>query len=212
MNLILLGPPGVGKGTQAKQIAELKHIPHISTGDMLRENIKNDTELGKKAKEFMDKGLLVPDTVVISMMAQRIREKECEKGFLLDGYPRTIPQAEALEEDLKKLDRTIDRVINLKADSDVLVERISGRRVCKDCGQSYHIKNQPSKVEGVCDKCRGELFQRDDDKEETVKTRVSVYEDQTAPLIDFYRERGVLEDIDGTKGIDEIFQEISKIL
>lgn len=212
MNLILLGPPGVGKGTQAKKIAKLKNIPHISTGDMLRENIQKGTSLGKEAKEYMDKGLLVPDSVVISMMAQRIREEDCKDGFLLDGYPRTIPQAESLEKDLKELNKIIDYAINLKADSSVLVERISGRRVCKECGQMYHIKNQPPKVEGVCDKCKGELFQRDDDKEETVKTRVSVYENQTAPLIDFYKDRGVLKNIDGTKSIDEIFKEISKIL
>lgn len=212
MNVILLGPPGVGKGTQAKEISKLKKIPHISTGDMLRENISQGTPLGKEAKEYMDRGLLVPDAVVISMVSERIRKEDCEAGFLLDGYPRTISQAEALEKDLVSLGRKIDCAVNLVANSEVLVERISGRRVCKTCGESYHIKNQPPDKEGLCSSCGGELYQRDDDTEATVKTRVSVYEAQTAPLIDFYRGRKVLKNVDGTLGIDEIFSEISKLL
>lgn len=212
MNIVLLGPPGVGKGTQAKKIAEYKNIPHISTGDMLRENVAEKTPLGIKAKEYMDKGLLVPDTVMIPMVYERLKKDDTKNGFLLDGYPRTIPQAEALEEDLNKLQRKIDITINLQAESKLLVERISGRRSCKDCGKSYHITNQPPLTEGVCDSCKGTLIQRADDNEETVRNRINVYEKQTHPLVEFYRERGVIRDIDGTKSIDEIFEEISKLV
>lgn len=212
MRIILLGPPGVGKGTQAQSIVRRYEIPHISTGDILRENIKAGTPLGIEAKEYMDKGLLVPDELVISIVKDRLSKDDCKKGFLLDGYPRTIAQAEALERDMKELDMELDKVINLNADSKVLIDRISGRRICRQCSASYHVMFNTPKVDSVCDSCGGDLYQRDDDKVETVQTRIGVYLGQTEPLIKYYRDRNKLVDVDGTKAISEIFDEIVQAL
>ena len=203
MKLILLGAPGAGKGSQATKIAKKYEIAHISTGDALRANIKNGTELGKFAKSYIDKGLLVPDEVVVGIVADRIKEADCKNGFLLDGFPRTIAQAEALG---KLTD--IDFVINMTVDFDLVITRIAGRRMCS-CGESYHISTYSS---DVCGKCGAKLYQRDDDKEETVKARLEVYEKQTAPLVDYYRASGKLVDVDGNKSIDEVFDIIVGIL
>lgn len=208
MRLILLGPPGVGKGTQASNIVKKYDIPHISTGDMFRANIKSNTPLGISAKEYMDKGLLVPDEVVISMVKDRLLEEDCKEGFLLDGFPRTIEQGVALDKELHEMGINLDKVVNIQADKDVLVERITGRRVCKSCGATYHITNLPSKTEGVCDIDAGELYQRDDDKIDTVATRIKVYFEQTEPLINYYRQKGLILDIDGTREIKQIFETI----
>ena len=185
MNLIFLGPPGVGKGTIAKEVVKEKKIPQISTGDLLRAAVKEGSELGKEAKEYMDTGKLVPDELVIGLLKDRILKEDCKNGFILDGFPRTIAQAEALENS----DVVIDKVLNFKASEETIISRISGRRTCKKCSAIYHIKNIPPKAEGICDKCGAELFQRDDDKPESVKKRLDVYKQQTAPLIDFYREK-----------------------
>lgn len=208
MRIVLLGPPGVGKGTQASNIVEKFNIPHISTGDILRENIKNNTELGITAKSFMDKGHLVPDELVVSIMKNRLLEDDCKDGFLLDGFPRTVDQAKALDEALDGMGISLNKVVNIKAADDVLIERISGRRVCKACGATYHVTYNPPKEEGICDIDGEKLLQRDDDKVETVKTRINVYEEQTAPLIDYYNDQGILLDVDGTKSIEEIFNTI----
>lgn len=208
MRLILLGPPGVGKGTQASNIVEKYDIPHISTGDMFRSNIKSNTELGTLAKGYMDKGLLVPDELVISMVKDRLLQEDCKNGFLLDGFPRTIEQGVALDKELHEMDINLDKVVNLQADKDVLIERITGRRVCKSCGATYHVTNIPPKVEGICDKDGGELYQREDDKIATVETRIEVYFKQTEPLIDYYRQKGLILDIDGTRDVKEIFETI----
>lgn len=208
MRIVLLGPPGVGKGTQASNIVEKFNIPHISTGDILRENIKNNTELGITAKSFMDKGHLVPDELVVSIMKNRLLEDDCKDGFLLDGFPRTVDQAKALDEALDGMGISLNKVVNIKAADDVLIERISGRRVCKACGATYHVTYNPPKKEGICDIDGEKLLQRDDDKVETVKTRINVYEEQTAPLIDYYNDQGILLDVDGTKSIEEIFNTI----
>lgn len=212
MRLILLGPPGVGKGTQASAIVERYNIPHISTGDIFRANIKEGTKLGMQAKDYMDKGLLVPDELVISIVNDRLTWKDCENGFLLDGFPRTVNQAEALDTQLDKMGVKLDRVINLDADKDTLIQRATGRRICKTCGATYHIENNPPKREGICDIDGGELYQREDDKKETVATRIGVYLAQTEPLIDYYREKSLILDIDGTKPIKEIFQTIVRAL
>lgn len=208
MRLILLGPPGVGKGTQASNIVGKYDIPHISTGDMFRTNIKSNTPLGIEAKGYMDKGLLVPDELVISMVKDRLLEDDCKDGFLLDGFPRTIDQGVALDKELHEMDIKLDKVVNIQADKDVLVKRITGRRVCKSCGATYHVTNLPPKVEGVCDIDGGELYQREDDKIETVATRIEVYFKQTEPLIDYYRQKDLILDVDGTRGIKEIFETI----
>lgn len=208
MRLILLGPPGVGKGTQASNIVGKYNIPHISTGDMFRENIKSNTPLGVSAKGYMDKGLLVPDELVISMVKDRLSKEDCKDGFLLDGFPRTIEQGVALDNELHEMGIKLNKVVNIQADKDVLVERITGRRVCKSCGSTYHITNLPPKVEGVCDVDGGELYQRDDDKIDTVATRIEVYFKQTEPLIDYYRQKGLILDIDGTQDIKQIFETI----
>lgn len=212
MRLILLGPPGAGKGTQASAIVEKYNIPHISTGDIFRANIKEKTELGKQIEEYLNKGLLVPDELVVSIVKDRISKEDCKNGFLLDGFPRTVAQAEALDEELKNMSLTIDKVINIQADKDLLIERIIGRRICRDCGATYHIKFSPTKKEGICDKCGGELYQREDDKLETVEKRIEVYTEQTKPLIDYYAKKGLLLNVDGTKDKKEVFEYIVKSL
>lgn len=210
MKLVILGPPGAGKGTQADFIINKYKIPHISTGDIFRENIKNDTELGKKAKSFMDKGLLVPDEVVIEIVQDRLAKDDCKDGFLLDGFPRTVAQAVSLDAELDKLGTKLDRVININVDQNILIDRAVGRRVCKTCGATYHIKFNPPKIEGICDKDQTPLIQRDDDVEETVKTRIQVYLDQTSPLIDYYKAQGLLLDIDGDQEINKVFADINE--
>lgn len=212
MRLILLGPPGAGKGTQAVNIVKKYNIPHISTGDMFRKNIKEGTDLGIKAKEYMDKGLLVPDDLVVAIVKDRLTENDCKEGFLLDGFPRTVNQADTLDVELKGLNYELDNVINIDVSKEELVERAVGRRVCKDCGATYHIKFNPSKVENVCDVCGGELIQRKDDTVETVTKRIEVYLEQTEPLIDYYEKKGILINIDGKQDIDKVFQDIVKSL
>jgi adenylate kinase len=212
MNIILLGPPGAGKGTQASFIVELKKVPHISTGDIFRQNIKEGTKLGVEAQSYMDKGLLVPDEVVVKLVEDRLNWQDTKGGFMLDGFPRTLTQAEALEEALSKIQKRIDVVLNIAVDANLLIDRITGRRICKNCGATLHAKYNPPSKEGVCDKCAGALYQRDDDKEETVKKRLVEYESKTQPLIDFYRQKGVLVNIDGQRGIKEVAQEIFEAL
>lgn len=208
MRLVLLGPPGVGKGTQASAIVEKYNIPHISTGDIFRANIKEGTELGKEAKGYMDKGLLVPDQLVVSIVKDRLSKPDCENGFLLDGFPRTENQAEVLESELLKMGIKLNKVVNIEADRDVLIQRAVGRRICKECGTSYHVSFNPPKVAGICDLDGGTLYQREDDNEETVATRIEVYLNQTQPLIHFYEERGLILNIDGTQPIDRTFNAI----
>lgn len=210
MNLILLGAPGAGKGTQAKMIVEKYKIEHISTGDMLREAVAKGTELGKKAKEYMEKGLLVPDEIVIGIVREKI--KGCRRGFILDGFPRTLKQAEELDKILREMNMKIDAVINVVVPEEEVVRRIAYRRSCKRCGAIYNLIYNPPKNDLVCDKCGGELYQRDDDKEEVVRERYKVYKERTEPLIEYYKKKDVLFDVDGTKSIEEIFAEITKIL
>ena len=212
MKIIMLGAPGAGKGTQAKKIAAKYGIPHISTGDIFRANIKNGTELGKKAKEYMDQGLLVPDSLTCDLVVDRIAQDDAQKGYVLDGFPRTIPQAEALTEALKARGEAIDFALDIEVPDENIVTRMSGRRACLGCGATYHIKYNPPKTEGVCDTCAGELVLRDDDKPETVQKRLDVYHEQTQPLIDYYTEAGVLKELDGTQDIDVIFGQIQEIL
>lgn len=212
MNIVFLGPPGAGKGTQAKILIERYGIPQISTGDMLREHRAKGTELGKKAQEYMDKGQLVPDEIILGMVKERLSQADCEKGFILDGFPRTVAQAEALDKLLLDMGKKLDFALALIVPDDLLVERLTGRRTCKNCGMMYHIKYKPSKVEGKCDFCGGELYQRPDDNEETVRNRLKVYHEQTAPLIEYYRNKGILREIDGSKSIEEITQQIISIL
>jgi len=212
MKIIMLGAPGAGKGTQAKKIAEKYAIPHISTGDIFRANIKNGTALGMEAKSYMDKGALVPDELTVRILLDRVAQDDCKNGYVLDGFPRTIPQAEVLEKELTKLGDQVDFAINVDVPDENIIRRMSGRRACLSCGATYHIEHVPPKKEGVCDKCGSELVLRDDDKEETVKNRLSVYHEQTQPLIDFYTERKVLKTVDGTKSTEEVFDSIVKIL
>lgn len=212
MRLILLGPPGAGKGTQAASIVEKYEIPHISTGDIFRKNIKEGTELGKKAKEYMDKGLLVPDELVVAIVKDRLVEDDCKKGFLLDGFPRTVAQADALDRALADLSYNLDKVINIEVAKEELIERAVGRRICKDCGATYHIKFNPSKENAKCDVCSGELYQRQDDTVETVTTRIEVYLNQTKPLIDYYKQKDNLVDIDGAQDIQKVFLDIVEAL
>ena len=212
MKIIMLGAPGAGKGTQAKMIAEKCGIPHISTGDIFRANIKNGTELGAKAKEYMDKGLLVPDELVCDLVVDRIQQADCEKGYILDGFPRTIPQAEALENALNAIEQKLDYAIDIDVPDENIINRMSGRRACVGCGATYHVLFTPTKVEGKCDVCGESLILRDDDKPETVKKRLDVYHTQTQPLIDFYTERKVLVEVDGTQSMDKVFDDIMKIL
>ena len=212
MRLVLLGPPGVGKGTQASAIVGKYNIPHISTGDIFRANIKEGTELGKEAKSYMDKGLLVPDELVVSIVQDRLTKEDCSEGFLLDGFPRTLDQADALDKELTKMGIELNKVVNIEAEKDVLIERAIGRRICKSCGATYHIKFNPPKIDKVCDIDGGELLQRDDDIEETVATRIGVYNEQTQPLIDYYRKKGIILNVDGTRPIKDIFGEIVQSL
>lgn len=212
MNLVLMGLPGAGKGTQAEKIVEKYGIPHISTGDMFRAAIKGETELGLKAKSFMDKGELVPDEVTIGIVRERLSKDDCEKGFLLDGFPRTVPQADALENILEELNKKINFVINIDVDQDILMERLTGRRICKDCGATYHLVFNPPAKEDRCDRCDGELYQRADDNEATVKTRLDVNIKQTKPLLDFYETKGYLRNIDGRQDIGKVFTDLDRLL
>lgn len=212
MRIIMLGAPGAGKGTQAKKIAARYSIPHISTGDIFRANIKDGTELGKKAKTYMDQGLLVPDELVVDLVVDRVNQEDCANGYVLDGFPRTIPQAESLDKALTEMGQSIDYAINVEVPDENIVQRMSGRRACVNCGATYHIVYAPTKKENVCDTCEGELILRDDDKPETVQKRLKVYHDQTQPLIDYYTEKNKLVEVDGTIDIEKVFDAIVKIL
>ena len=212
MNLVLMGLPGAGKGTQAERIVEDFGIPHISTGDMFRAAMKEETDLGLEAKSYIDKGELVPDEVTIGIVRERLGKNDCDGGFLLDGFPRTVAQAEALEEILKGLGKSIDHVINIQVDKDALMERLTGRRICRNCGATYHLVFNPPAKENVCDKCGGELYQREDDNEATVSTRLEVNMKQTQPLLDFYADKGYLVNSDGQKNINEVYADIKELL
>lgn len=212
MKIVMLGAPGAGKGTQAAMICEKYHIPHVSTGDIFRSNIKNGTELGKKAKAFMDEGKLVPDELTIELLLDRVSQEDCANGYVLDGFPRTIPQAEVLTEALAKTGEKVDFAINVDVPDENIVHRMSGRRSCPKCGASYHIEYIPPKTEGICDSCGAELIQREDDKPATVQNRLSVYHEQTQPLIDYYEKAGVLKTVDGTKDRKDVFGDIVAIL
>jgi adenylate kinase len=212
MRLVFLGAPGAGKGTQAKRLVEKYGIPQISTGDLLRAAVAAGTALGKEAKSYMDRGELVPDSVVLGMVKERLSQDDCKKGFILDGFPRNVAQAEALDKMLAEMNMPLDIALNLDVPFDDLMKRLTGRRTCKSCGQMYNVYYSPSKVEGKCDKCGGELFQRDDDKEETIRKRLEVYKAQTEPLIDYYSKKGILKSVSGTGSIDEIFNSICAIL
>ncbi len=212
MNIVLMGPPGAGKGTQAEYIVNTVQIPHISTGDAFRLAMKEGTELGVKAKEYVDKGLLVPDDITIGIVRERLQQEDCKGGFLLDGFPRTLSQAEALDEIVADLGRKIDHVINISVNRELLLKRLTGRRICKACGATYHITFNPPARDGVCDKCGGELYQRSDDTEEKVGTRLDEYTNKTAPLLDFYSRKGVLRQIDGEKSIEEVSADIQALL
>lgn len=212
MKIIMLGAPGAGKGTQAKRIADKYKIPHISTGDIFRANIKNGTELGKKAKEYMDQGLLVPDELTVNLVIDRVSNDDCKNGYVLDGFPRTIPQAEALDNALTARGEKIDFAVNVEVPDENIINRMSGRRACLTCGATYHTEFIKPKVEGICDNCGSTLVLRDDDKPETVKKRLDVYHDQTQPLIDYYSGKNVLAEVDGTKIMDDVFADIVKVL
>jgi adenylate kinase len=212
VRLVFLGAPGAGKGTQAKKLVEKYGIPQISTGDLLRAAVAQGTALGKEAKSYMDRGELVPDQVVLGMVKERISQDDCKKGFILDGFPRNVAQAEALDKMLAEMNIPLDLALNIDVPFEDLMKRLTGRRTCKSCGQMYNIYYSPPKVEGKCDKCGGDLFQRDDDKEETIKKRLDVYKAQTEPLIDYYSKKGILKSVSGTGSIDEIFNSICAIL
>jgi adenylate kinase len=212
MTIIMLGAPGAGKGTQAKMIADKYQVPHISTGDIFRANIKNGTELGKAAKQYMDQGLLVPDELTVQLLLDRVANADCANGYVLDGFPRTIPQAEVLDKALTELGDKIDYAINVDVPDENIVKRMSGRRACLACGATYHIEHIPPKAEGICDKCGQELVLRDDDKPETVMKRLNVYHEQTQPLIDFYTAKGILKTVDGTVDMMDVFSAIVGIL
>lgn len=212
MKIIMLGAPGAGKGTQAKMLAGKYGIPHISTGDIFRANIKNGTELGAKAKEYMDKGLLVPDELVVDLVIDRFKEEDCKDGYILDGFPRTIPQAEALDKALAAIGENVDYAINVEVPDENIINRMGGRRACVGCGATYHIVYNPTKVEGKCDTCNADLILRDDDKPETVKNRLNVYHEQTQPLIDYYAGKGIMKEVDGTQDMNDVFQAIVDIL
>lgn len=212
MKIIMLGAPGAGKGTQAKKIAAKYDIPHISTGDIFRANIKNGTELGKKAKVFMDQGLLVPDELVVDLVVDRFKEADCVNGYVLDGFPRTIPQAKALDEALSKAGDSVEYAIDVDVSDAEIISRMSGRRACVNCGATYHVVTIPPKSEGICDVCGANLILRDDDKPETVEKRLKVYHEQTQPLIDYYQAKGILKSVDGKRDLESIFNEIVNIL
>ena len=212
MNIILMGLPGAGKGTQAERMVEVFDIPHISTGDMFRTAVKEKTEMGLAAKSYMDQGQLVPDHVVIGIVRERLGKDDCKKGFLLDGFPRTVPQAVALDETLQEMGRKIDHVINIEVDREILLDRLTGRRICKSCGATYHVVFNPPDVEGKCDKCHGELYQRDDDNEKTVATRLDVDIEQSAPLLSYYEEKNLLRNIDGQQEIGKVFADVANLL
>lgn len=212
MKIIMLGAPGAGKGTQAKMIAEKYGVPHISTGDIFRANIKNGTQLGMEAKQYMDKGLLVPDELTVKILLDRVAQDDCGNGYVLDGFPRTIPQAQVLDKALTELGDKIDYAINVDVPDENIVRRMGGRRACLSCGATYHIEHVPPKAEGICDTCGQELVLRDDDKPETVQNRLNVYHEQTQPLIDFYKEKGVLRTVDGTVDMKDVFAAIVAIL
>lgn len=212
MNLILVGPPGAGKGTQAKLISKQNNIPHISTGDIFRKNIKEKTPLGIEAKSYIDKGQLVPDDVTIAIVEDRLVQEDCKDGFLLDGFPRTVKQAEALDSFLSGKDKKIDRVLLIDVPANFILERMTGRRVCQSCGSSFHIKFNPPKVDKICDSCGAQLIQRKDDSEQTVKERLDVYDRQTQPLIKYYSNKGTLSSVNGTSTIDQVFESVCNIL
>lgn len=212
-NLIITGLPGAGKGTQAERIIEKYEIPHISTGDMFRSAIKNQTQLGLEAKSFMDKGELVPDEVTNGIVKERLQEEDTKNGFLLDGFPRTMDQADALDKIMTDLDRTIDAVINIDVNPEVLMSRLTGRIICRNCGATYHKVNHPPKVEGVCDKCGStDLYQREDDKPETVENRIRINQEQSAPILEYYSNKGLLHTVDGEIGIENVFSEVQNII
>ncbi len=212
MKIIMLGAPGAGKGTQAQMIADKYGIPHISTGDIFRANIKNGTELGMEAKKYMDQGLLVPDELTVKILLDRVAQEDCRGGYVLDGFPRTIPQAEVLDRSLEELDSRIDYAIDVEVPDENIVKRMSGRRACLACGATFHVEHVPPKQEGICDRCGKDLVLRDDDKPETVQNRLTVYHEQTQPLIDFYGRKGILKTVDGTKPMQEVFGSIAEIL
>lgn len=212
MKLILLGPPGAGKGTQAQMLMEKFSIPQISTGDILRSAVKNATPMGVKAKEYMDAGALVPDDVVVGIVRERLQQADCANGFILDGFPRTVPQADALSDTLSELSLELDGVVSLEVDTEALVARLTGRRTCSSCGKGYHVEFDPPSKEGICDACGGNLVQRDDDREETIRKRLDVYREQTAPLVDYYLRGGLLAEVDGMAGIDEVGRQILSVL
>lgn len=211
MNIVLLGPPGAGKGTQGVVLSKNYNIPHISTGDILREAVKAGTPMGRKAKNFMDKGELVPDDVVVGIVVDRLGQGDTKKGYILDGFPRTLQQAEALDAALKKIGSVIDMALYFEIPENIAIERLTGRRVCKSCGANFHIKNIPPKKEGICDKCGGELFQRPDDKLETVRNRLKVYELQTRPLIEYYTKKGILKKVSGALDVKDLFKELRRV-
>lgn len=212
MKIIMLGAPGAGKGTQAKMIADKYGVPHVSTGDIFRANIKNGTELGMEAKKYMDQGLLVPDELTVKILLDRVSQPDCKNGYVLDGFPRTIPQAEVLDKALAELGESIDYAIDVDVPDENIVKRMSGRRACVSCGATYHVVHVPPKKEGICDRCGSELILRDDDKPETVKNRLDVYHKQTQPLIDFYTKKGVLKTVDGTVDMQDVYKAIVAIL
>lgn len=212
MNVLIMGRPGAGKGTQAFNIKQYYSIPHISTGDMFREAIKNSTPLGVKAKSYLDNGLLVPDDVTIGLVKERLAESDCEKGFLLDGFPRTIHQAEALDEILSSMNKKLDVVLNVNVDASILIKRIVGRRICKNCGATYHIEFNKTKVEGVCDNCGSTLTQRADDTESVATQRLDVYDKQTAPLLDFYAKKEILKEVNGDQSLEKVFSDVKDVL
>lgn len=212
MKIIMLGAPGAGKGSQASRIAKEYQLPHISTGDIFRANLKEETELGKRAKSFMDKGELVPDDITIAMLLDRIHKEDCKNGYILDGFPRTIPQAEALKEALAKKDEKIDLALDVEASDELIIKRMDGRRTCPACGAIYHIVTLPPKTEGICDRCGADLIQRKDDNEETVKNRLKIYHEVTEPLISYYKKEGILEEIDGAEELDKVFEKVKRII